>query len=810
MKKLSENKNLKFNSTNENRNIFTFVQISDIHISKFLKKGHISHLIQFLESELPLINPEFVIVTGDLTDAKDFKKLNSFQYIEEWEAYFDLLKLAKVLRKRNNTFWFDQRGNHDCFNVLNDDKKLNFFKNFSSVKSTSGYNFNLVKDFGVYNFVSLDACPKYGTTRPFNFFGYYDIEDMDHLSASLNEFHNHSFVMSHYPTSTTLFGKSSKGETFEQLSNLISVFFSGHLHTLFFNLGGKMFGHQGSGFLELELGDLKSHGFYRIVSVDNDFISFSDRTLQKDGEVLPLLALNKTNSKEYNFSKAPTYKENLNFKPVVLITNPKDNKFILEKREPVNKLSEFNFIRVLIYSPFSVDSVQIFLNGELHKERVYYHGIGKSMENFADETEPYLPLWISPFNFKELDPHSIYNILVVVNDSLGNTANASVNFRLDGKRTMGMGFGWFQEWVILTSFPRIFKDIFVYSYLTIMIGFLLVPKIFTSIKTKNGTYLDWRYKVCTQLKEIDTKSFKRSSSFFNFDSRQNSVVMEGNNDLVEGKKQEDSKVKPEIKNEKGVFFKLRSLSKKKSNVFKTPTLPSSNLKKCESEQEIFVQINFKNFFYKPLEDLYFFFFASFLRFCELSRVDKIFFPLYFFGLYMIIGPFFIGELVPSSPNYNQKFAGFFLYGIWFADGEFLPLTDTWLQGCHELLYSYLPLTVYLSFCYTNPKLLYTQENSRFYKPIHSKIYIIILVFFIILYQLSQSYTIGIFYGTISVLISPLKSWFSVWGSFQIFKVWYIGLRNKELFFDQNLVKFEEHLPEEKSVDENLLVDEHLK
>ena len=48
---------------------------------------------------------------------------------------------------------------------------------------------------------------------------------------------------------------------------------------------------------------------------------------------------------------------------------------------------------------------------------------------------------------------------------------------------------------------------------------------------------------------------------------------------------------------------------------------------------------------RNLNDLYFTILANFLRFCELSRVNSLFYPLYFTGLYYIIGPHFIGELV---------------------------------------------------------------------------------------------------------------------------------------------------------------------
>ena len=47
--------------------------------------------------------------TGDLTDAKDQTKIDSSQYIEEWEVYSGVLKETKVEERTN---WLDIRGNH--------------------------------------------------------------------------------------------------------------------------------------------------------------------------------------------------------------------------------------------------------------------------------------------------------------------------------------------------------------------------------------------------------------------------------------------------------------------------------------------------------------------------------------------------------------------------------------------------------------------------------------------------------------------------------------------------------------------------
>jgi predicted MPP superfamily phosphohydrolase len=61
-------------------------------VSKYRKKGGLTHLQAFIDNELPLIAPDLVLATGDITDAKLDDSLKSKQHVEEWQAYYDALK----------------------------------------------------------------------------------------------------------------------------------------------------------------------------------------------------------------------------------------------------------------------------------------------------------------------------------------------------------------------------------------------------------------------------------------------------------------------------------------------------------------------------------------------------------------------------------------------------------------------------------------------------------------------------------------------------------------------------------------------
>ena len=66
-------------------------------------------------------------------------------------------------------FWLDQRGNHDCSDVAEFDHPSNHFKSLSSTKK-EGYAIHLNKNYGIYLFLGVDGCPKYGTRRFLAFF----------------------------------------------------------------------------------------------------------------------------------------------------------------------------------------------------------------------------------------------------------------------------------------------------------------------------------------------------------------------------------------------------------------------------------------------------------------------------------------------------------------------------------------------------------------------------------------------------------------------------------------------------------------
>lgn len=298
--------------------LFWFVQISDIHISSFDEGWGRQHLELFLNSTLKLVKPLFVAATGDLTDAKEKPGPASRQYAKEWNTYRGVLARNGVFNRSD--FWFDIRGNHDNFNVASWHSPVNYYRNFSVQKRASYWHeFDL--GFGKYGLIAIDGCPDHGNSRPMNFFGALDKTKMDELEGALGRLRaaNHTFVISHYPVVTMQFQRSSRGASFASLSKTISAHLSGHLHRLALGLGRHLYARQPTGFLDLELNDIKDHKMFRIVAVDHDVISFGD----------------------FGIDEAP----------FVLVTNPSDARFLIPAHEDVRLALRSSHIRVLIFSP---------------------------------------------------------------------------------------------------------------------------------------------------------------------------------------------------------------------------------------------------------------------------------------------------------------------------------------------------------------------------------------------------------------------------------------------------------------------------
>lgn len=102
--------------------------------------------------------------------------------------------------------------------------------------------------------------------------------------------------------------------------------------------------------------------------------------------------------------------------PLVLVTNPKDAKFLAPSREPVDRMLNSTHIRILVFSTANIQSIQLVIDG---------HEVSAPV--VVDDGPLYVSPW-QPSNYKT----GLHDIKVVVMDSVGRKNAYMHQFSLDG------------------------------------------------------------------------------------------------------------------------------------------------------------------------------------------------------------------------------------------------------------------------------------------------------------------------------------------------------------------------------------------
>ena len=259
-----------------------------------------------------------------------------------------------------------------------------------------------------------------------NFFGYLDQSDLDFLESSIQPRSNHTFILSHYPSGTLIKGTSSKGSSFPYVTRNVSVWFSGHLHKLIGGLGNTMYSNEANRYLELELGDMKSNAMFRVVAVDHDVISFIDLPVQVPE---PSKTLDSA-----LFEHRP---------PVILITYPKDGRFLITHREGKTKLDHSRYIRFLAWSSSDKMDFVVRIDGiQQPNLKPKYSGRGKSWKTGVPvNASEYIPLWTIAWDPSKYKDGKVHILTVEGTQSNGKSGSHTIHFRHDGELIPEMDAG---------------------------------------------------------------------------------------------------------------------------------------------------------------------------------------------------------------------------------------------------------------------------------------------------------------------------------------------------------------------------------
>ncbi|OUM60560.1 hypothetical protein PIROE2DRAFT_63059 [Piromyces sp. E2] len=427
-------------------NLFYFVQVSDIHMSERYTRGAQGHFYYLLKKVIPMINPNFLFITGDITDS--MKSLLSIATQEnDWIMYRKILDETGTSTKNNGTFVWDIRGNHDCFMVPEWKSEYNYFKEYSQTK-TRGFSFSYDTNYGSYSFIGIDGCPILTTTNPF--FGIIDEVTMEKYGTFMekvkaNPKNKHNFVLSHYPETTLKFGKSLSDKEWNDYTKDISLLLSGHFHSI----GGDHVYAYHKDFLELEINDFKLHGRYRIVSVDNDVVTFTDKNLP-----LPKLPYDFKTSKIDSLIKDPPSVFNEDLPPIVHITLPKNSRFNLKRGEPIEESYTSEYIRVLVFSnhPSTELHLTAVIDGKYQPELKFQYVGDQKLSKRSSQIRIHKrdsqnrslnedhtietgtpPLWVCKWDSTIFNDGKSHTLKIIVEDAAGHSGEDSISFRVDGK-----------------------------------------------------------------------------------------------------------------------------------------------------------------------------------------------------------------------------------------------------------------------------------------------------------------------------------------------------------------------------------------
>ncbi|XP_023287605.1 transmembrane protein 62 isoform X2 [Orussus abietinus] len=134
----------------------------------------------------------------------------------------------------------------------------------------------------------------------------------------------------------------------------------------------------------------------------------------------------------------------------------------------------------------------------------------------------------------------------------------------------------------------------------------------------------------------------------------------------------------------------------------------------------------------------------------LSTVDRLFFPLVLYALYLTIGPWAIGEVIENHVGV------IFAWGIFVAN-SFLPGSFTYAYGFFQLFTFHLPLVLMLAHR-IDRRLREIEKPPKKSPTFLQRLWSHVPFFALVALQISMVYFFWLAYGTIATVLCPLRTW----------------------------------------------------
>lgn len=128
----------------------------------------------------------------------------------------------------------------------------------------------------------------------------------------------------------------------------------------------------------------------------------------------------------------------------------------------------------------------------------------------------------------------------------------------------------------------------------------------------------------------------------------------------------------------------------------------------------------------------------------LSKIDRVFYPIVLYAIYLPFGPWAVGQLVDGYTG------AIFAWGI-IIRGTFLPEPFTYMYGSVQLVFVHIPLIFVLAHSLNNR--LFAQHVRGLKRLIKNLPFV-----FLLSIQMLLAYFFWLEYGTMSLLFGPLRTW----------------------------------------------------
>uniref|UniRef100_A0A7S3G0A9 TMEM62 Ig-like domain-containing protein n=1 Tax=Palpitomonas bilix TaxID=652834 RepID=A0A7S3G0A9_9EUKA len=277
---------------------------------------------------------------------------------------------------------------------------------------------------GSYLIAVMDQPQTPGLSPPVNFFTTLSSLSKEYLQNAAENAAKAdlSFLAGHYPISSF----SDKTNYFLEsylIDSPFAAYLCGHYH-----LPKALFRREDV--LELEVGDMKSSGQYRVMAVDNGVFSFADQ-----------------NSDEF---------------PVVVMTNPKPAN-IMTRKEKLEYMTGSSHVRVLAFSDMDISRVYMQVDGGVERE--------------MSQVQPGHPLFVVGWNAVDYGI-GLHTLTVRVTDQAGREKRVVEQFSLDGTAPSPATFVTF---FLILDQPELVRFLYIFCVVVVLILRLLLPKMWVGV-----------------------------------------------------------------------------------------------------------------------------------------------------------------------------------------------------------------------------------------------------------------------------------------------------------------------------------------